>query len=820
MRTLISNSCLFSPLFIIACLRFPSIRANTNGNATIEQHIIFQGCNETKPDAFWVSLKEGLVQGKIDFNSVICVATDDEESSAVKSILRRKNAKPNTVINVVASLLQKEHCEAKEKCNDVNNGENYISLLRSGVKGYFIENGPNFEALNVSRTYENITSIEIFPDNANAGRQIGRKFCLVAHDIAPANIVVLYGPPEANHSTERIQNFIDELEKSCPKDNHTIGHEYYANWNSNEAAKIMGPLYLRDSSIDAVIAANDGMALGALVAAEEIIPDKKILVAGFNADSFTKLLLKSGDMFATVNLNPPSGLMHETLLMLSKKYGGLDDFESSSKCSDSSGLICNLDDYNSIAKSTWEKVATDLPTRISTRVTIQVKDPSVQIRRELLQFYNRKALPHVVTEKQKYKNTVQVTAAIQDFQIYGLDAVTESTSGQGLMVLSWEDTRLRWSKKGYPDVHNIHISVEEIWHPVIVLGNLVESKSTFPLSTVETTVYSNGTVVWEQSINSGIFGCPSITETVLYFPYDSHKCGVDIKSYSHGGFTLEPSTRITPEKAFIVEVTSSDWIQGTIGVSRETENTSTADYETVHFTVAMERDPLFFELSYVIPVFILNVMSFAQFWVPTRSDQINFDRGGMSITTILSSLALRDSMASTVGTSFSLLDLYMLVSLLFQFVGFLITTYESSSKKLSRDNSKELQKKIDLVGRLILPLIFGVFNITLSIFWNRGARGFLFYMSVAEIVFFVIFVKKKRQFIEKTSEALRKGSLPGILFRTNKHTLDSISEKNKTNITHEEDKHNNNSVLELLEPYVEAMIDHKDQKVLDQEIGN
>jgi hypothetical protein len=127
---------------------------------------------------------------------------------------------------------------------------------------------------------------------------------------------------------------------------------------------------------------------------------------------------------------------------------------------------------------------------------------------------------------------------------------------------------------------------------------------------------------------------------------------------------------IPDEKAFDVIVENNDWFQGDVFVSMDASEES--KFETAKFKVEMTRDPLFVDLSFVIPSHLLNIMSFAQFWIPTQSDSINLDRGGMAITTILSALALRETTTSEVSTSFTLLDLFMLTSLLFHFVGCII----------------------------------------------------------------------------------------------------------------------------------------------------
>ena len=163
--------CQFQPSIIVFllvglfALRNNVQAAASSGTPTVvtERHVILHGCKETKQSPYWSRIRDTLVNG-IDFDTVTCVASDEDERQATLAILQRHaavveeaaaRATPTTTtttvaadFHVVAAILTRNHCEPQAvTCRQVNRGENYIPLLRAGIRGWFIETEPDFEGL-------------------------------------------------------------------------------------------------------------------------------------------------------------------------------------------------------------------------------------------------------------------------------------------------------------------------------------------------------------------------------------------------------------------------------------------------------------------------------------------------------------------------------------------------------------------------------------------------------------------------------------------------------------------------------------------------
>jgi inositol transport system substrate-binding protein len=120
-----------------------------------------------------------------------------------------------------------------------------------------------------------------------------------------ANVVVLMGPSNNFHSDGRRQGWKEHFFDKRP--DVTILYEDYANWNSDEAMKLMETWVQGGKHIDAIISMNDNMAAGAI----EAIRNNKDY---FNADGTPNFLAYGVDGNAQGCLLVKEGLLTSTAL--------------------------------------------------------------------------------------------------------------------------------------------------------------------------------------------------------------------------------------------------------------------------------------------------------------------------------------------------------------------------------------------------------------------------------------------------------------------------------------------------------------------------
>lgn len=112
-----------------------------------------------------------------------------------------------------------------------------------------------------------------------------------------ARVVVLNGPAGNFHATERRKAWASEFFAKRP--DVQIVAENIANWNKDEAMRMMEDWIVANGKIDAIISMNDNMAAGALEAAGTKGDLGGILAYGVDGTPEATLLIKSGKMKAT-----------------------------------------------------------------------------------------------------------------------------------------------------------------------------------------------------------------------------------------------------------------------------------------------------------------------------------------------------------------------------------------------------------------------------------------------------------------------------------------------------------------------------------------
>jgi len=146
-----------------------------------------------------------------------------------------------------------------------------------------------------------IQDIYVAGDNPGFGRIAGKYF---ADTLKQGNIVVLRGIPTVLDD-ERVSNFEKAIEGSGVK----IVDRQYANWNRDDAFKVMQDFLAKHPKLDAVWAADDDMALGVLEAIRQAKRDDiKFVVGGAGMKEMVKRVM-DGDKMIPVNVTYPPALV-------------------------------------------------------------------------------------------------------------------------------------------------------------------------------------------------------------------------------------------------------------------------------------------------------------------------------------------------------------------------------------------------------------------------------------------------------------------------------------------------------------------------------
>ena len=147
-------------------------------------------------------------------------------------------------------------------------------------------------------------------DNVTAGKTIG---AWVAQKLGgQGKVLILEGPPGHQNAGERKQGFLEGLQEGGQFE---ILDSQTAQWHRSEALRITEDWLQRFPEIDAIIAANDEMALGASEAVQAA-GREGIVITGFDANNDALQAIKEGKMHATIDQVPQKQARQAVQLMV------------------------------------------------------------------------------------------------------------------------------------------------------------------------------------------------------------------------------------------------------------------------------------------------------------------------------------------------------------------------------------------------------------------------------------------------------------------------------------------------------------------------
>ena len=131
------------------------------------------------------------------------------------------------------------------------------------------------------------------PDNREGAYRVG---LALAETLEPgAEVAIIGGIPSAFNARERAAGFRDAMAEA----GMTVVTEQAADWEQAKAATVAAAILNENPDLDALLCANDSMALGAVAAVRQAGRRGEVAVVGFDNISAARDLIAGGDMLAT-----------------------------------------------------------------------------------------------------------------------------------------------------------------------------------------------------------------------------------------------------------------------------------------------------------------------------------------------------------------------------------------------------------------------------------------------------------------------------------------------------------------------------------------
>lgn len=133
------------------------------------------------------------------------------------------------------------------------------------------------------------------PDNREGAKAVGDA---LAKNLKPgAKVAVLEGVPTAFNAQQRRAGFEDAM-KAAGAEVVTVQS---GQWEMSKANSVTASILTAHPELDAILASNDSMALGAVAAVKAAGKEGKVKVVGFDNISAVQELIKTGQVFATAD---------------------------------------------------------------------------------------------------------------------------------------------------------------------------------------------------------------------------------------------------------------------------------------------------------------------------------------------------------------------------------------------------------------------------------------------------------------------------------------------------------------------------------------
>lgn len=237
---------------------------------------------------------------------------------------------------------------------------------------------------------------------------------------------------------------------------------------------------------------------------------------------------------------------------------------------------------------------------------------------DLFTDYNHQVLPTA-----NNKSKVTVTLGLKLGQILDLNLKQQILSTNVWVEQTWIDSKLQWEPEQYESIDMIHIPVENIWIPDIVLLNNADGNYELTLI-AKARLYANGTVVWRPPT---MFHSTCEID-VEYFPFDIQICHLIFGSWTYAGDEVElrhngNSTKVNVGIDLSQFYKNVEWdiIDVPAYYNDFYYDCCAEPFPTITFKIVIRRKMLFYLVNLILPVALMTFMTVSVFYLPSDSNE-------------------------------------------------------------------------------------------------------------------------------------------------------------------------------------------------------
>ncbi|KAH8073990.1 extracellular ligand-gated ion channel [Aureococcus anophagefferens] len=288
---------------------------------------------------------------------------------------------------------------------------------------------------------------------------------------------------------------------------------------------------------------------------------------------------------------------------------------------------------------------------LTTAIQIEVFDMGAFIVRQLLPVYAKETAPSSPVDVRINLRRVRIT------EVTPTDASFFEITG--IVEVEWDEPRLAWDD--YLFNETLSYPRASIWTPAIYIDN---NYFTRDFTDLPVEVSSSGRARMKSQIRTQLL-CDS---DLIMLPFDVHKCEITFEStrqrvfeaMAHGDFLVAD---VDDNYEIEYHATTTE-VEG--GFMNER-------HSVVRFKFVFSHRPFGHYIRLIFPAALLNMVGFLAFWVDGATDSLE-----LGITTLLCTLALRQTIEFPDTTYPTWLEGFMFINILFQFICVVLSVSEYS----------------------------------------------------------------------------------------------------------------------------------------------
>ncbi|CAF0938376.1 unnamed protein product [Adineta ricciae] len=228
-----------------------------------------------------------------------------------------------------------------------------------------------------------------------------------------------------------------------------------------------------------------------------------------------------------------------------------------------------------------------------------------------------------------HRDVTNVSFDLSLAQLIDVDEKNQIITTNQWLTMTWPDPKLRWSPLDWDNVSLVHIKYDKVWLPDIVLYNNADNLAALSQISTNVMVSSEGIVTW---LSTGIFRS-SCSIDVRYFPFDEQNCTLKFASWTYDSARIDLSQK-SPSGDLTNFMANSEWEIVGLHVKKNVVKYSCCPetFPDLTYTVQMRRRPLFYVFNMMLPCFLITIVAFLGFCVPSDSGE----KVSIGVTTLLS----------------------------------------------------------------------------------------------------------------------------------------------------------------------------------------